>query len=90
MISFKKIKDNANEAQFIPIGVKNNIEKMEMEQGLYSQVFKLRQNDLKFIVESNNNNEAKFKFKDQSARSQHWFDLDFDWIEVNFRSIESN
>ena len=29
-------------------------------------------------------NKAKLKFQGQSARSQRWFDLEFDWIEVNF------
>ena len=33
-------------------------------------------------------NEAKFKFQGQSARPQIWFDLDFDWIEVNFSTHE--
>ena len=32
--------------------------------------------------------EAKFKFQGQSARSQLWFDLDLDWIEVNFSTRE--
>ena len=35
-------------------------------------------------------NEAKFKFQDQSSRSQCWFDLDFDWIEVNFSTRETD
>ena len=35
-----------------------------------------------------NKNEAKFKLQCQSARSQNWFDLDFDWIEVNFSTHE--
>ena len=33
-------------------------------------------------------NEAKYKFHGQSARSQRWFDLDLDWIEVNFITRE--
>ena len=33
-------------------------------------------------------NEAKFKFQVQSARSQRWFDLELDWIEVNFSTRE--
>ena len=32
--------------------------------------------------------EAKFKFQGQSAISQRWFDLDLDWIEVNFSTSE--
>ena len=33
-------------------------------------------------------NESKFKFQGQSARSQLWFDLDLDWIDVNFSTCE--
>ena len=40
--------------------------------------------DLKFIAKNKNKNEATFKFQGQSAISQHWFDIDFDWIEVHF------
>ena len=61
---------------------------MAVEQELYAQVVKLRQKDLKFIAANKNKNEAKFKFQGQSARSQRWFDLDFDWIEVNFSTCE--
>ena len=43
---------------------------------------------LKLIAANNNKNEAKFKFQDQSARSQRWFDLGFNWIEVNFSTRE--
>ena len=53
---------------------------MAMEQGLYSQVVKLCRKDLKFIAANKDKNEAKFKFLGQSARSQHWFDLEFDRI----------
>ena len=48
----------------------------------------LRQEDLKFVATDKNKNEAKFKFQGKYARSQQWFDLDFDWIEVNFRTRE--
>ena len=48
----------------------------------------LRQKGSEFIAENKNKNEAKFKFQGQSARSQRWFDLDFDWIEVNFSTRE--
>ena len=61
-----------------------NIKRMSTEQGLYAQVFKLHRKNLKLIAENKNKNEAKFKFQGQYARSQHWFDLDFYWIEVNF------
>ena len=61
---------------------------MSVEQGLYSQVVKLRRKDLKVIAANKNKNEDKFKFQGQSARSQRWFDLDFDWIEVNVITCE--
>ena len=65
----KKCKDNANEAINIPIEVKNNLNRMEMGQGLYAQVVMISQKGLKFIAENKNKNEAKFKFQRQSARS---------------------
>ena len=40
-----------------------------MEQGLYSQVIKIRLKDLKFVATDKNKNEAKFKFQGQSVRS---------------------
>ena len=59
-----------------------------MEKRLYAQVVKIRRKYLKLIAANKNKNEAKFKFQGQSARSQHWFDLDFDWIEVKFSTRE--
>ena len=59
-----------------------------MEKILYSQVIRIRRKDLKFFATDKNKNEAKFKFHGISARSQRWFDLDLDWIEVNFRTCE--
>ena len=61
---------------------------MEMEQGLYAQVVKLRRKYLKFVATDKNTNEAKFKFQGQSAGSQRWFDLDLDWIELDFITHE--
>ena len=84
----QQCKDNANEARFILLEMKNNIELMTMKQGLYAQVFKLRRKDLKFIAANHNVNESKFKFQGLSVISQRWFDLDFDWIEVNFIKLE--
>ena len=55
-----------------------------MEQGLYAQVVMFLQKYLKITEANKNTNEAKLKFQGQSARSQHWFDLDFGWIEENF------
>ena len=49
---------------------------------------KLRRKDLNYIAENRNKNESKFKFQGQSAISQRWFDIDFDWIEVNFSTRE--
>ena len=61
---------------------------MEMEQGLYAQVIMLRQKYLKFPAADKNKNKCKFKSQGQSEISQRWFDLDFDWIEVNFSTRE--
>ena len=61
---------------------------MAMKQGLYAQVVKLHQKDLKFVATVRNKNVGKFKFQDLSAISQRWFDLDLDWIEVNFSTRE--
>ena len=74
----EKCKDNANVAQFIPIGMKNNINRIATEQGLYAQVIMIRQKYLNVFATDKKKNEAKFKFLGQSARSQRWFDLDFD------------
>ena len=56
---------------------------METEQSLQSW-----RKDLLFYAADKNKTESKFKFQGQSARSQLWFDLDFDWIEINFSSRE--
>ena len=61
---------------------------MDMEHILYAQVVKISQKYLESIAANKNKNEAKFKFQGQSARSQHWFDIDFDWIEVSFSTLE--
>ena len=84
----KQCKNDANDAQLIPLDAKNNIKRMAVEQGLYAQVVKLRQNYLKFIAANKNKYESKFKFWDKSAISQRWFNLDFDWIEVSFSTRE--
>ena len=86
----QQCKDNANVAQFIALEMKNNIKRMETEQGLYAQVIMLRQKYLKFVATEKRKNEAKFKFQGQSSRSQRWFDLDFDCIEVNFGTLETD
>ena len=57
---------------------------MAMRQGLYAKLIMLHQEDLKFVATDQIKNEAKFKFQGQSTKSQQCFDLDFDWIEVNF------
>ena len=80
---YKKIKDNANESQWVPLEVKNYIKLMATEQGLYAQVVMLCWKGFKCIAAYKNKNEAKFKLQGQSEISQRWFDLDFDWNEVN-------
>ena len=62
---------------------------MAMEQSLYAQVIKIRRKDLKFVATDKNKSEAKFKFQVISARSQIWFDLGLDWIEINFSTRET-
>ena len=59
-----------------------------MEQSLYAQVVKLCQKDLKFVAAYKNKNEAKFKFQGQSARSQLWFDIELNWVDINFSTRE--
>ena len=61
---------------------------MEMEQVLYAQVVMLRRKDLNFTEANKNRNEPKFKFQGQSASSQRWFDLKYDWTEINFNICE--
>ena len=61
---------------------------MAMEQGFYAQVVVLRRKYLKFTEANKNKNDAKFKFQGQSTISQRWFDLEFDWTEVNFITRE--
>ena len=41
----QQCKDNANEAQFIPQNMKNNMNLMAIEQGFYAQVVKLQWTD---------------------------------------------
>ena len=59
-----------------------------MEKSLYSQVVNLRRKYQKCFATDRNKNEAKFKFQGQCARSQLWFDLDLDWIEIIFSTRE--
>ena len=66
----KECKNNSNESRDIPREVKNNIKRMAMEQGLYSQVIMLHQKDLKVFATDKIKNETKFKFQGKSARSQ--------------------
>ena len=61
---------------------------MAMEQSLYAQVIMFRQKDLKFDAADKNKNEYKFKFQGQTGRSRLWFDLDLDWIDINFITPE--
>ena len=63
---------------------------MTMEKGLYEQVVKLRRNDFNFVATDKNKNKAKFKFQGQSARSQLWFDIDLDWIDIKFITRETD
>ena len=84
----QQCKDNVNDAKCIPLEMKSSIKRMAMEQVLYAQVVNLLRKYLKFLIADKNKNEAKFKFQGQSTRSQRWFDLDFDCIEVIFSARE--
>ena len=61
-----------------------------MEQSLYAQVIKFRLKDLLCDAADKNKTELKFKFQGQSARSQLCFDLDLDWIDMNFSTRETD
>ena len=61
---------------------------MAREQSLYAKVIKFRRKDLKFDAEDKNKNESKFKFQGQPGRSRLWFDLNLDWIDINFSTCE--
>ena len=61
---------------------------MAMGKVLYAQVVEISWKDFKFIAENKNKNEAKFKSQGQSEISHRWFDIYFDWIEVNFSTRE--
>ena len=84
----RECKNNSNEGRFIPRKVKNKIKWMATEQCLYSQVIRICWKDLNVFATDKNKIEAKFKFQSQSARSRRWFDIDLDWIEVNFSTRE--
>ena len=77
-----------SEPQFISQDVKKNIKRMAMEQSLFAQVIKFWRKDLKFDAADKNKNTSKFKFQGQFARSRYWFDLDLDWIDINFSTHE--
>ena len=53
----------SNEAQFIPLEMKNSIKRMATEQGLYAQVIMLHRKYLNIFATDNNKNEATFKFQ---------------------------
>ena len=61
---------------------------MAIKQGLYAQVIMIRRKDLIFVATDKNKNGSNFKFQGQSSRSQLWFDLYLDWIEVIFSTRE--
>ena len=59
-----------------------------MEFFLYSQVIKFWRKELQFYAADKIKTESKFKFQGHSARSQLQFDLDLDWIDINFSTRE--
>ena len=60
---------------------------MRIEESLKSKVGN-RIDFANAIAANKNKNVAEFKLQSQSTRSKRWFDLDFDWIEVNFITRE--
>ena len=60
---------------------------MSTEQRLYAKLVILNWKDLKTTEANKNKNEAKFNFQGQSARSQIWFDIDFDWNEKSLAHL---
>ena len=84
----RECKKNSNEPRNIPRDVKNNIKQMATDKSLYAQVVKLWRKGLQFVAADKNKTEAKFKFQGQSTRSKLWFDLDLDWIDINFSTRE--
>ena len=61
---------------------------MAIKQGLYAHVVMISRKDFKCIAANKNKCESKSKFRGLSARSQRWFDLGFDWIEVKLSTHE--
>ena len=61
---------------------------MAMEQILYAKVVKLRRKYLLFDAADKNKTESKFNFQGKYARSQLWFDLDLDYIDMHFSTRE--
>ena len=59
---------------------------MALEQGLYAQVVMIRRRESDNIKEKYKTN--KFNFQGQSARTKHWFDLDYKWLKENFMTSE--
>ena len=51
-------------------------------------MIRIRRNILKFVAIDKNKIGDKFKFQCQYARPQRWFDIDLDWIEINFSTHE--
>ena len=88
MILSENVKKNPNDPQYILVDVKNNIKLMAMEQSVYAQIINFCHDNLLFDTANKNKTESKFKFQGQSTRSQLWFDLDLDWIDINFSTRE--
>ena len=64
------------------------LKRMAMEQGLYEQVFMIRQRDLDNKKEKENT--KKYNFQNQYEISKRWFDLDYECSEESFITIETN
>ena len=83
-----KCKQCPNEPQNISSDVKNNMKRMAIEKNYMHRLSCFWRKDLKFDAADKNKNKSKFKFLCQSGRSRLWFDLDLDWIDMNFSTHE--
>ena len=76
---------NPNLPQFSPSGVKVDLKRMAMEQGLYAQLVMIGQKD---PDKKGKGKDQEYNFQGQSARPIRWFDLDHEWLEENFSTRE--
>ena len=59
---------------------------ISLEQGLYEKVVMIHRTESDDIKEKYKTKE--FKFQGQSARTKHWFDIDYESLKGNFMTRE--